>query len=138
MLYYLSLGSNLGEREQTIRRALEQIEQQTGRVLRCSSYYYSEPWGFSSPHPFCNLCCAVESTLSPQEMLRRTQTIERHLGRTHKSSDGCYTDRCIDIDIIRALDDVGHELILRTPTLTIPHPLWQQRPFVTIPLQEIV
>ncbi|MBR4499205.1 MAG: 2-amino-4-hydroxy-6-hydroxymethyldihydropteridine diphosphokinase, partial [Paludibacteraceae bacterium] len=51
MVYFLSLGSNLGEREQTLRHAMQQIEQQIGPVLRCSSFYYSEPWGFNSPHP---------------------------------------------------------------------------------------
>lgn len=85
MVYYLSLGSNLGEREQTIRRALELIGQQVGTVLRCSSFYYSEPWGFTSEHPFCNLCCAVETSMEPHAVLAATQSIERALGRTKKS-----------------------------------------------------
>ena len=137
MLYYLSLGSNLGEREQTLHQAVELIGQQVGTVLRCSSFFYSEPWGFESAHPFCNLCCAVQSSLSPLAVLATTQSIERSLGRTKKSINGIYSDRPIDIDLIQAFDDAGHELILSTPTLTLPHPLWQQRPFVRIPLAEI-
>ena len=133
MRYFLSLGSNLGEREQTLRTALQQIEQQIGSVLRCSSFYYSEPWGFESPNTFCNLCCAIETPLQPMEVLRRTQAIERALGRTKKSTDG-YSDRTIDIDIIRAFDENGQEIQVSEPTLQIPHPLWQERDFVTIPL----
>ena len=137
MVYYLSLGSNLGEREQTIRRALELIGQQVGTVLRCSSFYYSEPWGFTSEHPFCNLCCAVETSMEPLAVLAATQSIERALGRTKKSVNGVYSDRSIDIDLIQVFDDAGNEITCSTPTLTLPHPLWSQRPFVRIPLEEI-
>ncbi len=137
MVYYLSLGSNLGEREQTIRRALELIGQQVGTVLRCSSFYYSEPWGFTSEHPFCNLCCAVETSMEPIAVLAATQSIERALGRTKKSVNGVYSDRTIDIDLIQVFDDAGSEITCSTPTLTLPHPLWSDRPFVRIPLEEI-
>ena len=147
MLYYLSLGSNLGERERTLREALDLIGRQTGTLLRCSSLYYSEPWGFESEHPFCNLCCAVRTDLAPLDMLRATQAIERQLGRTEKSSDGEYHDRPIDIDLIRAFDDEGKEIKLQisnvksqmsnVPLLSLPHPLWQQRAFVVEPMKEI-
>ena len=138
MRYYLSLGANLGEREINLRKAIEKMEQRIGKVIRCSSFYYSEPWGFQSEHPFCNLCCAVESSLSPLEVLHSTQAIERALGRKEKSQMANYTDRCIDIDIIRAFDDQGTELFIDTPTLTIPHQLWQERDFVKVPLAEII
>ena len=138
MIYYLSLGANLGEREQTLRRAMQRIEQQIGPILRCSSFYYSEPWGFDSPNPFCNLCCAVETTIPPIEMLQQTQAIERALGRTEKSENGHYADRAIDIDIIRAFEDDGKEIKVNEPSLQIPHPLWQQRDFVKVPLAEIM
>lgn len=141
MLYYLSLGSNLGEREQTLSRAVELIGQQIGTVLRVSSFFYSEPWGFESDHPFCNLCCAVQTTLSPLAVLSATQSIERTLGRTKKSVNGIYSDRPIDIDLIRVFDDAGNEksfnFNLSTFNLIIPHPRWQQRDFVRIPLAEI-
>lgn len=150
MVYFLSLGSNLGEREQTIHKALQLMEQQIGTILRCSSFYYSEPWGFNSPHPFCNLCCAVETSLSPLEVLHTTQAIERALGRTSKSdghysanttqtsSTPHYSDRTIDIDLIRAFNEQGQELFVATPELTLPHKLWQERDFVKVPLAEIM
>ena len=111
MRYYLSLGSNLGNREQTLHEAVRRIGQQIGTVTRCSSFFYSEPWGFESTHPFCNLCCAVETAMPPMEVLAATQQIERELGRDHKSMNGQYTDRTIDIDIIRAFDDVQKEIV---------------------------
>lgn len=137
MLYYLSLGSNLGDREKTLRQALTAIGQQAGTVLRCSDFFYSEPWGFESPNPFCNLCCAVESSLQPLDMLACTQSIERQLGRTEKSENGHYADRPIDIDLIRVFDGNGEELSILNSQLSIPHPLWQQRDFVRIPLEQI-
>jgi len=147
MTYYLSLGANLGEREQTLREAIQLIEQQVGPVRRCSSFFYSEPWGFESEHSFCNLCCAVESPLSPLDVLHATQSIERALGRTKKStvtpspitnnSLPIYSDRNIDIDIIRAFDG-AQELFVDLPELHIPHRLWTQRDFVKVPLAEIM
>ena len=137
MKYYLSLGANLGDREQTIQQALEMIEQQIGHVLRCSSYFYSAPWGFASTHEFCNICCCVESGKQPLELLAATQAIERALGRTHKSHNGQYQDRTIDIDIILAYD--GEKPIeWHSAELQIPHPLWQERDFVKVPLAEIM
>ena len=147
MRYYLSLGANLGEREQTINLALSLIEQQIGSILRRSSFYYSEPWGFQSEHPFCNLCCAIETALEPLEMLHQTQAIERELGRKEKTpltinhsplTIPPYSDRSIDIDLIRAFDDQGAELFIDTPELTVPHKLWTQRDFVKVPLAEIL
>lgn len=141
MLYYLSLGSNIGEREQMLREAVRLIEQQIGNILRCSSFYYSEPWGFDSKHEFCNLCCALKTAKSPLEVLHLTQAIERQLGRTKKSVNGHYADRTMDIDLIRTFDDEGKEIIINyqfsNSSLILPHPLWQQRDFVRIPLQEI-
>jgi len=136
MLYYLSLGSNIGEREQTLRQALNIMEQQIGTIMRCSSFYYSAPWGYESEHEFCNLCCSVQTELPPHEMLAATQKIERQLGREHKSVNRQYQDRTIDIDIIKAFDGET-EIEENSPELTIPHPLWQEREFVCVPLSEI-
>lgn len=136
MVYFLSLGANLGEREQTLHDALKAIEQQVGPILRCSSFFYSAPWGFESEHEFCNLCCAVESDKDPIEVLHTTQAIERSLGRKQKF-DGHYADRTIDIDIIRVFDG-SKEVFIDTPELTIPHRFWQQRDFVKVPLAEIM
>ena len=148
MLYYLSLGSNLGDRESTLRSALQLIEQQIGSVLRCSSFYYSKPWGFTSQNDFCNLCCALETDLPPLKVLHLTQTIERSLGRKYKSQDGHYSDRTIDIDLIRVFDNDGIEIrcqisddksqMSSDTLLSLPHPLWRERDFVKVPLAEIM
>lgn len=147
MVYYLSLGANLGDREQTLREAIRRIEQLIGSVDRCSSFFYSRAWGFTSDHAFCNLCCRLVTPMAPIEVLRATQGIEKALGRTHKSTQGIYSDRTIDIDLIRAFDDEGKEIrssvtdcqspMSDIPLLTLPHPLWQERDFVRIPLAEI-
>ncbi len=147
MVYYLSLGANLGNRERTIRQALKQIEQQAGPILRCSTFYYSAPWGFESANEFCNLCCAVQTDKQPLEVLAVTQRIETALGRQKKSLDGHYSDRPIDIDLIMAFDDSGNEIKCKNVQmvngqmvniLTLPHPLWQEREFVKVPLAEIM
>lgn len=137
MRYFLSLGANIGNREQTLLEAIQRIAHHTGAVTHCSSFYYSEPWGFESEHSFCNICCLLESELPPIEVLHATQAIERALGRTEKSRDGRYADRTIDIDIIRVFDK-ENEIRIDTDELQIPHPLWQEREFVTIPLNEIL
>ena len=136
MTVYLSLGANLGNREQTISRATDRLRQ-LGTIAAVSDYFYSDPWGFESAHAFCNICLRMETTLSAPALLERTQAIERQLGRTHKSADGHYSDRVIDIDLIRAFDQKGDEIIISSPELTLPHPLWEQRNFVVIPLREV-
>ena len=141
MLYYLSLGANIGNREQTIQQAIQMIEQQIGHVLRCSSFYYSAPCGFTSEHEFCNMCCAMETEMNTEDVLACTQQREKQLGRTYKSdhhsAHPIYRDRTIDIDLILVFDE-QRELIISTPTLTIPHPHYKERDFVTIPLSEIL
>ena len=129
----------MGNREQTLREALQLIEQQIGPIDRCSSFFYSAPWGFESANEFCNQCCRVKTSLQPIEMLLATQAIERALGRTHKSVNGVYSDRTIDIDLIRAFDKEGREIKMSSsPLLILPHPLWEERDFVKIPLTEIM
>ena len=137
MCYYLSLGSNIGAREAYIEQAIRLIEQQIGTIVCCSSFYYSEPWGFDSPNGFCNVCCRLETEKAPIEVLHATQAIERALGRTHKSVNGQYADRTIDIDLIQAFDADGHEIQWHDTELNLPHPLWKERDFVRIPLQEL-
>lgn len=130
---YLSLGSNLGDREQMLHRATQLIGERIGTVQRVSSFIETEPWGFQSEHPFLNAACKVLTTLTPQQCLKETQRIERELGRTQKSKDGVYHDRPIDIDLL-----LYEDLELSTPTLTLPHPRMYERDFVMIPLREIM
>lgn len=142
MTAYLSLGSNLGNREQTIEQALALIETYCGEIIRRSSPFYSAPMGFASQHEFCNICAAIHTSLTPTELLSTTQHIERELGRTSKSTIDdkgmpIHFDRTIDIDIVKCYDDEGYEMLINSPILTIPHPRYLERPFVTIPLNEI-
>mgnify|MGYP002626976811 CR=1 FL=1 len=130
---YLSLGSNLGCREQLLRQALAAIGERVGRVERVSSFVETEPWGFESPHRFLNAACLVLTDLSPMRCLRATQQIERDLGRTAKTRDGQYHDRPIDIDML-LYDDIR----IQFPALTLPHPRMYDRPFVMQPLHEIL
>ena len=129
----MSLGSNLGDREDMLRRAITLIEERVGKVQRVSSFIETEPWGFESEHPFLNAACLVLTTLSPMQCLDATQQIERELGRKRKSQNGIYHDRPIDIDLL-----MYDGLTLSTPRLTLPHPRMQERDFVMIPLREIL
>lgn len=130
---YLSLGSNLGDKEENIHKAIKKIEEQVGVVVRQSALIETEPWGFQSDNGFVNAAVCVETSLSPREVLHRTQAIERALGRNHKSVNGIYHDRLIDIDILLYGDETIDE-----PDLKIPHPLMKERDFVMIPLEEIM
>ena len=132
-LLYLSLGSNLGDREHNIRLALRMMESQIGELIRQSSFVETEPWGFDSANAFINAAACYLTPLAPQEVLLRLKAIERKLGRTVKSTDGVYHDRPIDIDILL----YGREII-DTSQLRVPHPLMLQRDFVMIPLSEII
>ena len=130
---YLSLGSNLGDREEMLRRAISLIDERIGAVQRVSSFIETEAWGFESENRFLNAAVKVLTTLSPEECLKRTQQIERELGRKKKSKNGVYHDRPIDIDLL-----LYGDLKLSTPKLTIPHPHMYERDFVMIPLREIM
>jgi len=131
-LVYLSLGTNLGNKEENLRTAMTLIEEQVGTITSQSALYASAPWGFDSENTFLNNAISVETSLTPEELLSTTQRIEHTLGRTHKSVDGQYSDRLIDIDIL-LYDDV----VMHTPSLTLPHPLMHRRLFVLEPLSEI-
>lgn len=152
---YLSLGSNLGDREQQLKQAIRFIDERIGEVVRQSSFIETEPWGFQSDHRFLNaaICCLTDKT--PREVLQLTQQIERDLGKTkahatqrppqssalsphpssipHHPSSIIHHDRPIDIDILLYDDWKVSE-----PDLKIPHPLMHQRDFVMIPLKEIM
>ena len=129
---YLSLGSNEGDREQLIRSAIDAIGRLIGSVAGISPLVETEPCGFESPHPFLNAALSVETTLPAIDVLERTQSIERQLGRRRKSIAGQYEDRPIDIDLL-----LYGDLVLTTERLTLPHPLLPERLFVLEPLAEI-
>ena len=129
---FLGLGSNLGDRQANIERAIELISERVGEVIRRSSLIETEPWGFDSENKFLNGVILCETTLTPRQVLRKTQKIERDMGRKKKTSSLQYSDRPIDIDIL-----LYDNLTVDEPDLKIPHPRMQDREFVMIPLKEI-
>ena len=134
---YLGLGSNLGDREEIILKAISLIGERVGLVIRQSSLIETEPWGFESDNKFLNGVILCETTLTPRQVLRATQKIERELGKLRKHSTrrtplSIYHDRPIDIDIL-----LYDDLTIDEPDLKIPHPLMHERDFVMIPLKEI-
>lgn len=132
MQAYFGLGTNLGDKEQNLRLAVQHIEERIGKVVSLSAFYATAPWGFASDNAFLNAVVCVETSLPPLEILSVTQSIEKEMGRTHKSVNGVYSDRVIDIDLL-----LYDDLVLDTPTLKLPHPLMQERRFVMEPLAEI-
>lgn len=137
LTYYLGLGTNLGNKEQNLRDAVQKIEERVGSVTSLSAFYATAPWGFDSANSFLNAACRVETPLPPLQVLDVTQAIERELGRTAKSADGVYYDRIIDIDLLLCFTSEGEPVTLNHPRLTLPHPLMHLRDFVMRPLGEI-
>lgn len=148
---YLGLGSNLGDRHANIERAIGLVSERVGKVIRCSSVIETDPWGFDSENRFLNAVLLCETTLTPRQVLRKTQGIERDLGKrrrhaTQRQSSNTkvqsskfkvqsteYHDRPIDIDIL-----LYDDLTVDEADLQIPHPRMQERDFVMIPLQEVM
>ena len=138
MLIYFGIGTNLGDREQNLRTALQLLHERVGECIACSSIYRSAPLGFISDNEFVNMVAVYKTSYSPEEVLLITQQIEREMGRTEKSVNGVYYDRVIDIDLLQARGDEANEAIRRSgERLTLPHPRMQERDFVMIPLREV-
>ena len=148
MIIYFGIGTNLGEREANLRKAIELLHERVGECIACSSIYRSEAQGFVSDNQFANIVAVCQTDHSPEDILRITQQIEREMGRTEKSVNGIYHDRVIDIDLLKALTPSnspfkgenyaeGEEIVCSTETLTLPHPRMHERDFVMIPLREV-
>jgi len=141
---YLGLGSNLGDREENMRKAIQLIGERVGKVTKQSSFIETDPWGYESANRFLNAVVLCETSKKPREVLLLTQQIERDLGRKTKRhfkkndvgstsvETESYSDRPIDIDIL-----LYDDLTVDEPDLQIPHPLMQERDFVMIPLKEL-
>jgi 2-amino-4-hydroxy-6-hydroxymethyldihydropteridine diphosphokinase len=127
---YLLLGSNLGNREGVINKAVDLISHRIGSVTAKSSIYETEPWGKTDQPGFLNLALQVQTTATAIEVLNQALEIEKELGRVRLERWG---SRIIDIDIIFFNSDVIHV----KDELTIPHPEMQHRKFVLEPLCEI-
>jgi 2-amino-4-hydroxy-6-hydroxymethyldihydropteridine diphosphokinase len=128
VLAYLSLGSNLGDREQQIRDAMRRLEA-AGRLISVSSFYETEPVELTHQPWFLNCAAALETNHAPHELMAQLLTIEEKMGRQRIQKKG---PRSIDLDILL----FGNQVI-DSPSLTIPHPAMQQRRFVLEPLAEI-
>ena len=115
-----------------MREAIDNIGKKVGTVMRQSSFYETEPWGFESPNLFLNACICVSTKLAPRQLLEVTQAIEHDMGRIEKTVGLRYVDRIIDIDIL-----LYDDLHINEPDLVIPHPLMEEREFVMKPLLEI-
>ncbi|MFT5750948.1 MAG: deoxyguanosine kinase [Dokdonia sp.] len=127
---YLSLGSNQGNTYENLNNAIQLLFEQVGRVLKISAVYQSPSWGFEAPD-FLNSVVKMETGLSPAKLLDACQAIEISLGRKRGEEQG-YQSRNIDIDIL-LYDDI----VKKTSTLEIPHPLMKDRLFVLKPLSDI-
>ena len=135
---YLSLGSNLGDKEANLRQAVALLEER----LQCSrsalsSFLKTAPWGYESPNSFVNACVRFDlpclaTRPEARQILRICKEIENEMGRIQRLPGEGYKDRVIDIDIL-----LFGNLRMRTKSLTIPHPLMKERDFVLIPLREI-
>ncbi len=125
---FLGLGANLGDVRGTLRLALRRLATQL-HLLAVSSLYDTAPVGYLEQPRFLNLVCAVETDLSPPELLRYVKELERDLGRRPSARFG---PRALDIDIL-LYDDI----VVRSPELTLPHPRLAERAFALAPLAEI-
>jgi 2-amino-4-hydroxy-6-hydroxymethyldihydropteridine diphosphokinase len=128
---YLLLGSNLNDRFAQLQKAKQEISSTIGKILKESSVYESEPWGFPSENWFLNQVVTIETELRPLEVLDKIFKIEKKLGR-HRTLIKRYESRLIDIDILFYNDEIISET-----TLTIPHPKIPERMFTLIPLFEL-
>ena len=127
---YISLGSNLGDRERTLNEAIRELKGSEGiAVLKASTFIETDPVGRTDQPKFVNSVVEIETSLDPQTLLNRLETIEGRLGRRREVRWG---PRTIDLDIVL----FGH-LTLCTDRLTIPHPEMAKRRFVLEPLFEL-
>ena len=131
-IVFLGLGTNLGDREENLKKAVAMIAGNIGEIVTCSSVYETEPWGFQSENQFLNAVVKVRTVLKPPGLLGRILMIEAQMGRLRDGEATGYKSRTIDIDILL----FGHETINKK-TLQIPHPGIPDRKFVLVPLCEI-
>jgi len=126
---YLALGSNLGDRLETLQRAVELLDARPRiDVVRSSRVYETEPVGPPQP-AYLNAVVEVRTDLEPHELLKETQAVEDELGRVRAERWG---PRTIDVDVL-----TFDERVIDEPELVVPHPRMHERGFVLIPLGEL-
>jgi 2-amino-4-hydroxy-6-hydroxymethyldihydropteridine diphosphokinase len=126
---FIALGSNLGDRTAHLQTALRGIGEQIGKVRHVSSFHETKPDGGPPQPNFLNAVCELDTELEPAAILERLHALERAAGRERGIRNG---PRPLDLDLL-----IYHDMVLRTPTLTVPHPRMLARPFVMAPLAEI-
>jgi len=126
---YLSLGSNIENREDFLKKAIFEIKK-IAKIIKKSKIYETSPVGYKKQGDFLNMVIKIVTTLKPQELFEKIQKIERELGRERKIKNG---PRTIDIDILTFEDTIIDE-----PNLKIPHPRMHERKFVLVPLLELL
>ncbi len=130
---FLLLGSNIHPRTGYLKDAINIIDSSLGVVKSVSSLYESEPWGFEAPVTFLNQVVCLETSWEPLDILKKTQEIERQLGRSEKSAGNKYVSRTLDIDIL-----FFDNLTIRHPELIVPHAQITNRRFALMPIVEMV
>lgn len=127
---FLSIGTNLGNRELNIKNAIIFLQEEVGKFVATSATYETEPWGFEAENNFYNLVVLFETDLLPRELLNAVKRIEQKMGRV-KTRQG-YQSRIIDIDIIFYENQFYHD-----KNLSIPHKHTHMRNFVLMPLADL-
>ena len=126
---YLLLGSNIGDSEQKLSVAIDMIENNIGKITKCSSIYRTAAWGNEDQSDFLNQIVVTASSLPAAAILEQIFAIEKEMGRVRTTK---YAARVIDIDIL-----FFNEEIIKAKNLIIPHTQIQNRRFVLIPLAEV-
>ena len=126
---YIALGSNLGDKEENLRRALELLEERGVEVVKVSTFICTEPYGVTDQPQFLNAVCQVRTSLEPLALLHTLLGIEQEMGRVRLRHWG---ERNIDLDLL-----LYEDVVMDTPELKLPHPDMQNRDFVLLPLAEI-
>lgn len=126
---YIALGSNLGDKEKNLRRALLLLTQQGVEVMRVSSFISTEPYGVTDQPQFLNAVACVRTSLTPLALLDVLLATELAMGRVRLRHWG---ERNIDLDLL-----LYEDVVLDLPRLHLPHPDMQNRDFVLLPLAEI-
>jgi 2-amino-4-hydroxy-6-hydroxymethyldihydropteridine diphosphokinase len=130
---FLGLGSNLGDKKKHFIRAIGLLNANGVRFVKSSSWFSSKAYMFDSNDSFLNAVIECTCSLTPEELLFTTQSIEKELGRSLKTIDKTYESRSIDIDILL----FGNK-VMNTSNLVIPHPYIHLRDFVAEPLSELI
>jgi 2-amino-4-hydroxy-6-hydroxymethyldihydropteridine diphosphokinase len=130
MTYIISIGTNIGNRQKNIDDAVASLNKVPNtRVVKMSSVYETQPVGYDNQDNFYNAVLVVDSSFNPNEMLGVCLGIEAGFGRIRQIKNG---PRILDLDLIFAENNV-----VETPNLTLPHPRYNQRKFVLVPLLEL-